>query len=59
MAKAKGMSKTNVTARAANKADAAPCKICGNKVEVVLRVPREGGRKYMARVCCERAGIAG
>jgi hypothetical protein len=52
---AKEKSKTNVAARAAEKAQVALCSNCGNKVEVVLRVPSVG-RKYMARLCCERAG---
>jgi hypothetical protein len=52
---AKDTSKTNVAARAAEKAQVALCRICGNKVEVVMRVPTEG-RRHMARLCCERAG---
>jgi hypothetical protein len=52
---AKDKSKTNVAARAAEKAQVALCRYCGSKVEVVMRVPSVG-RKYMARLCCERAG---
>ena len=52
---AKEKSKTNVAARAAEKAQVSLCRYCGGKVEVVMRVPSVG-RKYMARVCCERAG---
>ncbi len=52
-----GTSKTNVAARAAAKAEASICTNCGNKVEVVLRVPSVG-KKHMARLCCERAGVA-
>jgi hypothetical protein len=55
MAKEK-TSKTNVTARLADKAAQAQCRFCGNKVETVLRLPA-AGRRYMARVCCEKAGI--
>jgi len=53
----KKTSKTNVTARAAARADASLCASCGNKIEVVLRVPQKG-KKYMARLCCEKAGVA-
>jgi hypothetical protein len=52
---AKDKSKTNVSARMQAKAVAALCKYCGNKVEVVMRIP---GRR-MARVCCEKAGAPG
>ena len=48
---AKKDSKTNVTARAADKAASQVCRYCGQKVDVVLRLP---GRR-MARLCCERA----
>jgi hypothetical protein len=48
---AKDKSKTNVTARAQDKAAGSICRHCGQKVEVVLRLP---GRR-MARLCCERA----
>jgi hypothetical protein len=52
---AKEKSKTNVAARAAEKAQVSLCRYCGNKVEVIMRVPAEG-RRHMARLCCERAG---
>lgn len=52
---AKDKSKTNVAARAAAKAEVSLCRYCGNKVEVVMRVPSVG-KKHMARLCCERAG---
>lgn len=52
---AKDKSKTNVAARADAKAQVALCRNCGNKVEVVMRVPTVG-KKHMARLCCERAG---
>jgi hypothetical protein len=48
---AKDRSKTNVTARSEAKASAALCKFCGQKVEVVMRLPG----KRMTRLCCERA----
>jgi hypothetical protein len=51
MAKKVERSKTNVTARAEAKALASQCKLCGQKIEVVMRLP---GRR-MARLCCERA----
>lgn len=51
MAKSKDRSKTNVSARAEAKAQASVCKLCGQKIEVVMRLP---GRR-MARLCCERA----
>jgi hypothetical protein len=51
---AKDKSKTNVAARAEAKSAVALCRSCGNKVDVIMRVPSEG-RKYMARLCCERA----
>jgi hypothetical protein len=54
MAKDKGTSKTNVAARAEQKAMASTCKICGNKTEMVLRVPSVG-KRTMARLCCEKA----
>ncbi len=47
-------SKTNVAARAEQKALANTCKICGNKVEIVMRVPSVG-KRHMARLCCEKA----
>ena len=52
-----GLSRTNVAARAEQKALAQTCKICGNKSELVLRVPSVGKRR-MARLCCEKAGKA-
>jgi len=58
MAKDKGgTSKTNVAARAEQKALASTCKVCGNKSELVMRVPSVG-KRYMARLCCEKAGKA-
>jgi hypothetical protein len=56
MAKEKS-SKTNVSARMAAKAEAAKCKLCGNKIETVMRIPAEG-KRHMARICCERASAA-
>lgn len=55
MAKDRGTSKTNVAARAEQKALASTCKFCGNKVEIVMRVPSVG-KRHMARLCCEKAG---
>jgi hypothetical protein len=49
MAKDKG-SKTNIMARAHEKGAGSICRYCGQKVEVVMRLP---GRR-MARLCCER-----
>lgn len=57
MAKDKSTSKTNVAARAEQKAMATTCKICGNKSELVMRVPSVG-KRHMARLCCEKAGKA-
>ncbi len=57
MAKDKGTSKTNVAARAEQKALASTCKVCGNKSELVMRVPSVG-KRCMARLCCEKAGKA-
>jgi hypothetical protein len=51
MAKKTDRSKTNVSARAEAKAQSSLCKLCGGKIEVVMRLP---GRR-MARLCCERA----
>lgn len=48
---AKRDSKTNVSARAADKAAAQTCRHCGQKTDVVMRLP---GRR-MVRLCCERA----
>jgi hypothetical protein len=56
MAKEKS-SKTNVSARMAEKAIQAKCKFCGNKIETVMRLPAQGKRQ-MVRVCCERAQAA-
>jgi hypothetical protein len=55
MAKNSGTSKTNVAARAEQKALASTCKVCGGKVEIVLRVPSVG-KRHIARLCCEKAG---
>lgn len=55
MAKDRGTSKTNVQARAELKALAQTCKVCGNKTEMVMRVPSVG-KRYMARLCCEKSG---
>jgi hypothetical protein len=44
-------SKTNVSARSGEKGALQLCRFCGQKVDVVLRLP---GRR-MARLCCERA----
>jgi len=58
MAKDKSASsKTNVAARAEQKALAQTCKTCGNKVSIVMRVPSVG-KRYIARLCCENAGKA-
>ena len=57
MAKDKTTSKTNVAARAEQKALASTCKVCGNKVEIVMRVPSVG-KRHIARLCCEKAGKA-
>lgn len=55
MAKDKSASKTNVAARAEQKALASTCKVCGNKTEIVKRVPSIG-KPFIARLCCEKAG---
>jgi hypothetical protein len=52
---AKSTSKTNVAARAEQKALASTCKNCGNKTEIVMRVPSVG-KRHIARLCCEKAG---
>lgn len=52
MAKDKS-SKTNVSSRAQAKGAVAICRYCGEKVDVVMRLP---GRR-MARLCCERAAV--
>ena len=33
------------------------CRVCGNPVEVVMRLPARG-KRHMARICCEKAGKA-
>lgn len=58
MAKDKGSSKTNVTARGALKAEKAVCRFCGNPVETVLRLPARG-KRHIARLCCEKAAAKG
>ena len=50
-------SKTNVAARAEQKALASTCKVCGNKTEITLRIPSVG-KRHIARLCCEKAGKA-
>ena len=37
---------------------AGTCKVCGGKVEIVMRVPSVG-KRHMARLCCEKAGKSG
>ena len=41
-------------ARQEQKALASTCKVCGNKTEIVMRVPSVG-KRYMARLCCEKS----
>jgi hypothetical protein len=53
----KDSSKTNVTARAALKAQEATCRFCGRKPEVI-RVLTPSGKTQMYRKCCATAGIA-
>ncbi len=48
----KKKSKTDVAARKANKTVSNICRICGNKVEVVMSVSANGKRR-MRRICCE------
>lgn len=48
----KGKSKTDVAARAESKGRVQTCRVCGNKVEVVMAVS-PSGKKKMRRVCCE------
>lgn len=48
----KGKSKTDVAARAESKSRIQTCRVCGNKVEVVMAVS-PSGKKKMRRVCCE------
>ena len=57
MAKDRNLSKTNVAARQEQKALASTCKVCGNKTEIVMRVPSVG-KRYMARLCCEKSAKA-
>jgi len=51
MAKGDKVSKTNVSARAEEKAQAAICPDCGQKVRVAL-VVNEQGKRRMTRLCC-------
>jgi len=44
-------SKTDVSARAGNKAKANICRNCGKKVDVVMAVSSTG-KKRMRRICC-------
>lgn len=53
----KGTSKTNVTARQAEKAKVVLCRVCGTPPNVVRRL-NPGGKAEMYRKCCEAAGIA-
>ncbi|NOY65237.1 MAG: hypothetical protein GXO97_07580 [Nitrospirae bacterium] len=48
----KKKSKTDVAARKANKTTSNICRICGNKVEVIMSVSPTG-KKRMKRICCE------
>ncbi len=48
----KEKSKTNVAARAETKNLARLCRLCGNKVEVIMSVSPTG-KKMMRRLCCE------
>lgn len=50
-------SKTNVSARMAEKAQQSTCKYCGDKIEIVMRLPAQG-RRQLVRLCCERARAA-
>ncbi len=52
-----GKSKTNVTARAAAKAEQSVCRFCGGKPEVVRQLT-PSGKAQMFRKCCAAAGIA-
>lgn len=45
-------SKTDVAARAETKGMARLCRVCGNKVEVILSVSPTG-KKSMKRLCCD------
>ncbi len=46
-------SKTDVAARAEAKSKVHYCRVCGNKVEVVLSVSPTGKRR-IKRLCCEK-----
>lgn len=48
----KAKSKTDVSSRAESRNSARLCKMCGNKVEVVMAVSPTG-KKSMRRLCCE------
>jgi hypothetical protein len=47
-------SKTNVAARQEAKAAGNKCRLCGNKIEVVMTLT-PSGRKQMVRKCCGAA----
>ncbi|MCC6347022.1 MAG: hypothetical protein IT388_07510 [Nitrospirales bacterium] len=47
----KGKSKNDAAARAENKGKGQNCRLCGNKVDVVMAVS-PSGKKKMRRVCC-------
>jgi hypothetical protein len=52
------VSKTNVAARAEQRAAAnKTCRHCGQELEVALVVSGRG-KTRMVRLCCERAGVA-
>ncbi|MCC7491338.1 MAG: hypothetical protein IT204_03280 [Fimbriimonadaceae bacterium] len=52
------MSKTNVAARAEQRANVnKTCRFCGQEIEVALVVVGRG-KTRMVRLCCERAGVA-
>jgi hypothetical protein len=48
----KAKSKTDVSARAESKNRTQNCRLCGNKVEVVMAVT-PSGKKKIRRICCE------
>ena len=51
------VSKTNVAARAEQRASAnKTCRHCGQEIEVALMVAGRG-KTRMVRLCCERAGV--
>lgn len=51
------MSKTNVAARAEQRASAnKTCRFCGQEIEVALVVTGRG-KTRMTRLCCEKAGV--